>query len=115
MGIFTSQRSEKIAGWMQWNTDGEYESVACTTNGIYTAVKRTINGSPYYSLKKQATTAFDVPTDYTGTATAAGSYQPQGVPKVNGAISSTTTKIADGFHNAPMQGETFQLEGTGTI
>jgi len=115
IGIFTSQRSEKIAGWMQWNTDGEYESVACTTNGIYTAVKRTINGSPYYSLEQQASTAFDVPTDYTVTATVSGSYQPHGVPKVNGAISSTTTMIADGFTNAPSQGETFQFGGTGTI
>ena len=114
IGIFTSQRSEKIAGWMQWNTDGEYESVACTTNGIYTAVKRTINGSPYYSLEQQASTAFDVPTDYTVTATVSGSYQPHGVPKVNGAISSTTTMIADGFTNAPSQGETFQFGGTGT-
>ena len=113
--IFTSQRNEKIAGWMQWNTDGEYESVACTTNGIYTAVKRTINGSPYYSLEQQASTAFDVPTDYTVTATVSGSYQPHGVPKVNGAISSTTTMIADGFTNAPSQGETFQFGGTGTI
>ena len=114
IGIFTSQRSEKIAGWMQWNTDGEYESVACTTNGIYTAVKRSINGSPYYSLEQQASTAFDVPTDYTVTATVSGSYQPHGVPKVNGAISSTTTMIADGFTNAPSQGETFQFGGTGT-
>ena len=115
IGIFTSQRNEKIAGWMQWNTDGEYESVACTTNGIYTAVKRTINGSPYYSLEQQASTSFDVPTDYTVTATVSGSYQPHGVPKVNGAISSTTTMIADGFTNAPSQGETFQFGGTGTI
>lgn len=115
IGIFTSQRNEKIAGWMQWNTDGEYESVACTTNGIYTAVKRTINGSPYYSLEQQASTSFDVPTDYTVTATVSGSYQPHGVPKVNGAISSTTTMIADGFTNAPSQGETFQFGGSGTI
>jgi len=115
MGIFTSQRNEKIAGWMQWNTDGEYESVACTTNGIYTAVKRTINGSAYYSLEQQASTSFDVPTDYTITKTVSGSYQPHGVPKVNGAISSTTTMIADGFTNAPSQGETFQFGGSGTI
>ena len=115
IGIFTSQRNEKIAGWMQWNTDGEYESVACTTNGIYTAVKRTINGSAYYSLEQQASTSFDVPTDYTVTKTVSGSYQPHGVPKVNGAISSTTTMIADGFTNAPSQGETFQFGGSGTI
>ncbi len=115
IGIFTSQRNEKIAGWMQWNTDGEYESVACTTNGIYTAVKRTINGSAYYSLEQQASTSFDVPTDYTITKTVSGSYQPHGVPKVNGAISSTTTMIADGFTNAPSQGETFQFGGSGTI
>ncbi len=115
LGIFTSQRSEKIAGWMQWNTDGDYESVACTTNNIYTAVKRTIDGSDYYSLEQQASTSFDVPTDFTVTKTISASYQPHGTPLVNGAITSVNTMIVDGFTNAPSQGETFQFAGTGTI
>lgn len=115
MGIFTSQRNEKIAGWMLWTTDGLYESVACTTDSIYTAVKRTINAVDYYSLEQQASTSFDVPTDYTVTKTISGAYQPHGTPRINGSITATSIIIVDGFTNAPSQGETFQFGGTGPI
>ncbi len=114
MGVFTSQRAEKIAGWVLWTTDGTYESVACTTGNIYAVVKRTINGSDIYYLEQFANTSFDVPTDCTTTKTISGSYQPHGTPLVKGAISSSTTFVADGFTNAPSQGETFQFGGTGT-
>ena len=114
IGVFTSQRAEKIAGWVLWTTDGTYESVACTTGNIYAVVKRTINGSDVYNLEQFANTSFDVPTDCTVTKTISGSYQPHGTPLVNGAISSSTTFIADGFTNAPSQGETFQFGGSGT-
>lgn len=115
MGIFTSQRAEKIAGWMLWSTDGTIESVACTTSNIYISVKRTINSSDVYYLEQFASTAFDLPTDMTVTKTISASYQPHGTPLVNGAFSSTTTFIGDGFTNAPSQGETFQFAGTGTV
>ena len=114
MGVFTSQRAEKIAGWVLWETDGTYESVACTTGNIYAVVKRTINGSDVYNLEQFSNTSFDIPTDCTITKTLSGSYQPHGTPLVNGAFTSTTTFIADGFTNAPSQGETFQFGGTGT-
>ena len=114
IGVFTSQRAEKIAGWVLWSTDGTYESVACTTNNIYAVVKRNINGSDVYNLEQFSNTSFDVPTDCTVTKTISGSYQPHGTPLVNGAISSSTTFIADGFTNAPSQGETFQFGGSGT-
>ena len=114
IGVFTSQRAEKIAGWVLWTTDGTYESIACTTGNIYAVVKRTINGSDVYNLEQFANTSFDVPTDCTTTKTISGSYQPHGTPLVNGSISSNTTFIADGFTNAPSQGETFQFGGTGT-
>ena len=114
IGVFTSQRAEKIAGWVLWSTDGTYESVACTTGNIYAVVKRNINGSDVYNLEQFSNTSFDVPTDCTVTKTISGSYQPHGTPLVNGAISSSTTFIADGFTNAPSQGETFQFGGSGT-
>ena len=114
MGVFTSQRAEKIAGWVLWTTDGTYESVACTTGNIYAVVKRTINGSDIYYLEQFANTSFDIPTDCTTSKTISGSYQPHGTPLVKGAISSSTTFVADGFTNAPSQGETFQFGGTGT-
>ena len=115
MGIFTSQRAEKIAGWMLWSTDGTIESIACTTSYIYISVKRTINSSDVYYLEQFASTAFDLPTDMTVTKTISATYQPHGTPLVNGAFSSTTTFIGDGFTNAPSQGETFQFAGIGTV
>ena len=115
MGIFTSQRAEKIAGWMLWSTDGTIESVTCTTSNIYISVKRTINSSDVYYLEQFASTAFDLPTDMTVTKTISATYQPHGTPLVNGTFSSTTTFIGDGFTNAPSQGETFQFAGVGTV
>lgn len=114
IGVFTSQRAEKIAGWVLWSTDGTYESVACTTGNIYVAVKRTINGVDVYNLEQFANTSFDIPTDCTVTKTISSSYQPHGTPLVNGAVTSATTLTVDGFTNAPSQGETFQFGGTGT-
>ena len=115
MGIFISLLAEKIAGWMLWSTDGTIESVACTTSNIYISVKRTINSSDVYYLEQFASTAFDLPTDMTVTKTISATYQPHGTPLVNGAFSSTTTFIGDGFTNAPSQGETFQFAGAGTV
>ena len=68
-----------------------------------------------YYLEQFASTAFDLPTDMTVTKTISASYQPHGTPLVNGAFSSTTTFIGDGFTNAPSQGETFQFAGAGTV
>tara|TARA_R110002074_G_scaffold160414_1_gene317888 strand:+ start:4121 stop:6568 length:2448 start_codon:yes stop_codon:yes gene_type:complete len=115
ISVFLSQRAEKIAGWLQWNTDGLYESVTCTNTGIYAAVKRTINSSTVYALEQFADHSFDLPTDYTETKTLSGSYQPHGSPAVKTTFSSTTTFIGDGFTNAPSVGETFQFAGSGTV
>ena len=115
LAIFTSQRSEKIAGWMLWTTDGLIESVASTSDTIYVAVKRTVNSVDYYNLEQFSSTSFDLPTDCSVTKTVSASYQPHGTPLVNGAFTSVTTFIADGFTNAPSQGETFQFGGAGTI
>tara|TARA_R110002012_G_scaffold71650_3_gene183575 strand:- start:3157 stop:5613 length:2457 start_codon:yes stop_codon:yes gene_type:complete len=115
VAVFLSQRNEKIAGWMLWNTDGLYESICATTTDIYTAVQRTINGSPIYALEQFSDHAFDLPTDYTTTKTLSGSYQPHGSPLTDGSFSSTTTFVADGFTNAPSIGEKFQFAGTGTV
>jgi hypothetical protein len=115
LAIFTSQRSEKIAGWMLWTTDGLIESVTSTSDTIYVAVKRTVNSIDYYNLEQFSSTSFDLPTDCSVTKTVSGSYQPHGTPLVNGAFTSVTTFIADGFTNPPSQGETFQFAGAGTI
>lgn len=115
MAIFLSQRNEKIAGWMQWNTDGNFTSICATTTDLYAATTRTINSATVYTLEQFADQAFDLPTDFTVSKTISGSYQPHGSPLTNGSFSSTTTFIADGFTNAPSIGETFQFAGSGTV
>lgn len=114
VAVFLSQRNEKIAGWLQWNTNGNYESITATTTDIYTAVKRTINGIDIYALEQFSDHAFDLPTDFTTSKVISSSYQPHGTPLVNGAITSSTTFIADGFTNAPTIGEKFKFGGAGT-
>lgn len=114
IAIFSSQRSEKIQGWVQWNTEGNFESVATTSNNIYVAVKRTISSTDVYYLEQVSSTVFDIPTDMTVTQTLSGSYQPHGTPLTNGTSSSSTGFIADGFTVAPKVGEKFQFGGSGT-
>lgn len=91
LAVFTSQRAEKIAGWVLFETDGSYTSVACTTAGIYVATSRNINGVTKYSLEQFASQSFDVPTDYTVTKTISASYQPHGTPLVNRTETKTVT------------------------
>lgn len=115
MALYSSQRIQKILGWMLWETDGVVESITTTTDFIYVAVKRTINSATVYYLEQFATSVFDIPTDMTVTKTLSASYQPHGTPLTNGTTSSSSGFIADGFTAAPpQQGETFQFSGTGT-
>ena len=114
LAVFISQKIQELQGWVQWTTDGSIESVCCTTDFIYIAVKRTINGTDYYYLEQMTSDAFDVPTDMTVSKTLSASYQPHGSPLINGSVTSSTTLIVDGFTNAPSVGESFQFGGTGT-
>tara|TARA_R100000005_G_scaffold81800_1_gene49282 strand:+ start:2123 stop:4603 length:2481 start_codon:yes stop_codon:yes gene_type:complete len=114
IAVYSAQRLQEVAGWMQWNTTGTFESVTTTTDFIYVAVKRTINSATVYYLEQIASTSFDIPTDMTVTKTLSASYQPHGSPLTNGTTSSSTGFIADGFTNAPQVGEKFKFAGTGT-
>ncbi|BAQ87615.1 protein of unknown function [uncultured Mediterranean phage uvMED] len=115
LGVYSSQKIQELQGWVQWSTTGTIQSVACSTDFVYVAVKRTINSADVYYLEQFASTSFDVPTDMTVSKTLSGSYQPHGSPLTNGSFSSVTTFIADGFTNAPNIGESFQFAGTGTV
>tara|TARA_R110002020_G_scaffold146402_1_gene321026 strand:+ start:3939 stop:6404 length:2466 start_codon:yes stop_codon:yes gene_type:complete len=115
IGVFTAHRQEKIAGWVVYNTDGLFESVAGITNFLYTAVKRTINGATVYSLEQFANSVYAVPTDCSVTKTLSASYIPHGAPAVKGAINSTKQLIIDGSTSAPTAGETFKFTGTDTL
>tara|TARA_R100000458_G_C8278093_1_gene253919 strand:- start:3019 stop:5499 length:2481 start_codon:yes stop_codon:yes gene_type:complete len=114
LAVYSAHKLENLKGWMQWNTNGTFESICCTTDFVYVAVKRTINSATVYYLEQFASTSFDVPTDMTVTKTLSASYQPHGSPLTNGTTSSSTGFIADGFTNAPSVGEKFQFAGTGT-
>jgi len=115
LAFYSGQRDQKILGWFLYETNGEYISAASTNDYIYVATKRTVNSADVYSLEQIALDPFDLPTDYTVSKTLSGSYQPHGSPLTNGAISSKATFIADGFTNAPSQGEAFQFGGSGTV
>ena len=115
MSVYSSQKEQKIFGWTQWNTDGNYKSIACLSATIFAIVERTINGSTAYYLEQFATTQFDIPTDMTFTKTMSGSYQPHGTVKNKGAVSSGLSQfIIDGATASPSQGDTFQFAGSGT-
>jgi hypothetical protein len=115
IAVFSSQRAEKIFGWVQWNTDGTFESVCATSDTIYFSVKRTINSATVYYLEQLSATVFDIPTDMTVTKTLSGSYQPHGSPLTNGTTSSSTGVIVNGFTNAPLVGEKFTFAGNSTV
>ncbi len=115
LAVYSSQRAEKILGWVQWNTTGTFESVCATSSNIYVVAKRTINSATVYYLEQLASTVFDIPTDMTVTKTLSGSYQPHGSPLTNGTTSSSTGVIVNGFTNAPSVGEKFTFAGNATV
>jgi len=115
MCVYSSQKEQKIFGWTQWNTDGNYKSIASLSSTIFSLVERTINSSTAYYLEQFATTQFDIPTDMSFTKTISSSYQPHGTVKNKGAVSSGVSQfIIDGATASPSQGDTFQFAGTGT-
>ena len=116
LAIYSSQRDQKILGWTLYETTGSFLSVASSHDHFYVATKRTVNSVDYYSLEQFALNCFDLPTDYTVSKTISGSYQPHGSPALNGAVTTSSTLIVDGFTTGvtPSSGETFQFGGTGT-
>lgn len=52
MSVFNTLRSENIAGWTQWITDGEIQSVAVVIDDVYLTVKRVVGGVDVFYLEK---------------------------------------------------------------
>lgn len=115
LAVYYTQKVQELSGWSLWETSGIIQSIACTTDFIYIAVKRTINSATVYYLEQIASTSFDIPTDMTVTKTLSGSYQPHGSPLTNGTTSSSTNVIVDGMTSAPQVGETFTFAGNATV
>jgi hypothetical protein len=77
VGVFNTLRSQNVAGWSRWVTDGEIMSICTLVDEVYFAVKRTINGVTKYYLEEVDPTTdsyLDSSVLYTspGTATLTG-------------------------------------------
>ena len=52
IAVFHSVRSEDLAGWTLWTTDGTIQSVAAVGNSLFATIKRTINSSDVVWLEQ---------------------------------------------------------------
>jgi len=52
MTVFHSVRSEELAGWGLWTTEGDFKSITSVENKLFAAVERTINGSTVLWLEQ---------------------------------------------------------------
>lgn len=52
IAVFHSARNEQVAGFLKWDTDGEFLRVAVVEQDVFFLVKRTINSSTKYYLEK---------------------------------------------------------------
>lgn len=51
MPVFVSIRKEKLQGWAEYSTDGDYKNVVNVNRNVYVITERTINGSTLTSLE----------------------------------------------------------------
>lgn len=52
MAVFNTLRSQSVAGWTSWSTDGEVLNITRLVDDIYLSVKRTINSVTKYYVEK---------------------------------------------------------------
>ena len=52
MAVFNTLRSQDVAGWSYWTTNGEVQNICRLVDDIYVTVKRTLNGNVYYCAEK---------------------------------------------------------------
>jgi endonuclease YncB( thermonuclease family) len=70
MAIFNTLRSQDVAGWSLWKTEGNVKSACAVVDDIYFTVERTIDGVTKYYLEKANDNAFlDSSVIYTTPAT----------------------------------------------
>jgi hypothetical protein len=64
----TYLKEQQVVGWHRHDTDGEFESVACISEGtedvLYAIVKRTIDGTTKRYVERMNTRQFDDPSDW---------------------------------------------------
>lgn len=52
LSVFHSVRSEQIAAWFDWETDGLFKSICTVVDTVYVVVRRSIYGGTQYCLEK---------------------------------------------------------------
>lgn len=119
VAVFHSIRNEKFAGWVQWNTNGNYKSVTECGNTLFAAVERTINGSTVYWLEKfdwdvtlDAITATDTNTELSTNGTFATD---SGWTKGTGWTISGGTGVCSGAQSSTSDLEQAVSTSTGKI
>lgn len=58
MAVFNTLRSQNVAGWSKWETDGQILNITRLVDDIYFSVKRTINGMTEYYVEKANDNAY---------------------------------------------------------
>lgn len=51
MAVLNTRKESNVQAWVIWQTDGEYKAVTTSFEDIFTAVKRTINGTDWLFLE----------------------------------------------------------------
>ena len=62
LAVYNSAKSEEVAAWSKWTTDGNFKSCAVVLDELYVLVERTIGGSSAYYIEKAS------PDSYTDSA-----------------------------------------------
>ena len=71
MAVFNTLRSQSVAAWTSWSTEGQVLNITRLVDDIYISVKRTINSvTKYYIEKLNSTALMDASTVYSTPATA---------------------------------------------
>jgi len=69
LAAFCSARSENVAAWSKWETDGSFKSCAVVLDELYVLVERTIDGVTRHYIEKQDNDSYtDSAKHYAATA-----------------------------------------------
>jgi len=93
MAVMLTSKSQELAAWAQWTTDGNFKSVCVVEDDVYAIVERTIGNATVYYLERFSTAVY----------TDAASVQTFG---------SETTAITDLSH---LNGELVKVRGDGGV
>lgn len=90
LAVFNSARSENVAAWSRWTTQGNFKSAAVVLNTLYVLVERVIDGVTKYYIEKAD------PSFYTDS----GKYYPSGGTSLTGLNhldGMAVRLVADGY------------------